>query len=69
MARALQPDMEELLRTVRNTDVEYKRRFLIQFGEKIRKVQIGEVAYFHALEKVRIPHYHRTAVLSGGVHP
>ena len=51
MARALQPDMEELLRTVRSRDVEYKQRFLIQFGEKIRKVQIGEVAYFHALEK------------------
>lgn len=50
MTRALQPDLEELLRQVKNTTPQYKRRFLIQFGEKIRAVETRDVAYFHALE-------------------
>jgi DNA-binding LytR/AlgR family response regulator len=50
MARALQPDMQELLRHVKGSAPQYKRRFLIQFGEKIRIVETPDVAYFHALE-------------------
>lgn len=54
MARALRPgipDMEELLRTMRAPEPQFKRRFLIQFGEKLRTVRIEEVAFFHALAK------------------
>lgn len=50
MARALQPDLEELLRQMKMPAPHYKRRFLIQFGEKIRAVETRDVAYFHALE-------------------
>ncbi len=51
MGDALHPDMEELVRTLRSRTTEFKKRFLIQFGEKIRKVQVEEIAYFYALEK------------------
>ena len=30
---------------------DYKKRFLIQIGERIRKIEITEIAYFYVLEK------------------
>ena len=49
------PDLEELLRSIREKSAGYKRRFLIQFAQKIRKVEIEEVVYFYALEEVIDP--------------
>jgi DNA-binding LytR/AlgR family response regulator len=48
--RALQPDMQELLRNFRGQTPQYKQRFLIQFGERMRKVETSDIAYFHTLE-------------------
>ncbi|BDQ03578.1 MAG: DNA-binding response regulator [Ignavibacterium sp.] len=44
-------DFEEIIRSIQNKDISYKKRFLIQYGQKIKKVEIDEVAYFYALEK------------------
>ena len=44
-------DLEELVRAMRGSDAGFKKRFLVQFGEKIRKVQTEEVAFFYAMEK------------------
>lgn len=44
-------DFEEIIRSIQSKDVNYKKRFLIQYGQKIKKVEISEVAYFYALEK------------------
>ncbi len=43
-------DFEELLRTLHGKAA-YKQRFLVQYAQKIRKVESGDVAYFFALEK------------------
>jgi len=51
MGKSLQPDIEELVRALRSKTAEYKKRFLIQFGEKLRKVEVEEIAYFYAMEK------------------
>jgi DNA-binding LytR/AlgR family response regulator len=44
-------DVEEVLRTLRGTEGGWKKRFLVQVGEKIRKVPVEEIAFFYALEK------------------
>jgi len=44
-------DMEEVIRTIRDKDDGYKKRFLVQFAGRIRKVQAEEIAYFFAMEK------------------
>jgi len=44
-------DFENLLATIQGREPGYKKRFLIQLGEKIRKVELSEVAYFFVLEK------------------
>lgn len=44
-------DFEELLRQMRPEEVSYKKRFLIQYGQKIKKVEVEEIAYFYAMEK------------------
>ncbi len=51
LRHSLRPDIDELVSVMRTRQVEYKKRFLIQFGERIRKVQTEEVAFFYALEK------------------
>lgn len=45
------PDFEEILKSIQQKEICYKKRFLIQYGQKIKKVEINEVAYFYALEK------------------
>jgi DNA-binding LytR/AlgR family response regulator len=40
-----------LLAGIQGKKPEYKKRFLIQIGEKIKKVEIPEVAYFYVLDK------------------
>lgn len=44
-------DFEEIIRSIRNKEISYKKRFLIQYGQKIKKVEIDEVAYFYAMDK------------------
>jgi two-component system, LytTR family, response regulator LytT len=44
-------DFEALLATLQGGEPEYKKRFLIQIGEKIKRVDVADVAYFFALEK------------------
>ncbi len=44
-------DFDALMAGIQGKKPEYKKRFLIQFGEKIRKIEITEVAYFYVLDK------------------
>lgn len=44
-------DFDMLLANIQGKDPEYKKRFLIQVGEKIRKIEVSEIAYFYILEK------------------
>lgn len=44
-------DFESLLANLQGKDPDYKKRFLIQVGEKIRKVNVNEIAYFYVLDK------------------
>lgn len=45
------PDFEQLFSLLQGREPGYKKRFLIQYGEKIKKIEIDDVAYFFALEK------------------
>lgn len=51
MKNLFSPDIEGLLATLQGKQPEYKKRFLIQVGEKIKKVETREVAYFYAMER------------------
>lgn len=44
-------DYESLLAELQGGKTRYRERFLIQVGEKIRKIETRDVAYFFALEK------------------
>lgn len=44
-------DFDSLLANLHGKDPDYKKRFLIQVGEKIRKVDVDEIAYFYVLDK------------------
>ncbi|MGE5496491.1 MAG: LytR/AlgR family response regulator transcription factor [Syntrophothermus sp.] len=44
-------DIEEILRSYQAKEVSYKKRFLVQFGQMIKKVETGDIAYFYAVEK------------------
>jgi DNA-binding LytR/AlgR family response regulator len=44
-------DFDMLLANIQGRDPEYKKRFLIQTGEKIRKIEVSEIAYFYVLDK------------------
>ena len=44
-------DFEEILKSIQNKNASYKKRFLIQYGQKIKKVEVDETAYFYALDK------------------
>jgi two-component system, LytTR family, response regulator LytT len=44
-------DFETLLTNIQGKEPDYKKRFLIQIGEKICKVEIAETAYFYVLDK------------------
>jgi len=44
-------DFDELLNTLHGNTPDYKKRFMIQYGERIRKVEVSEVAYFYAMDK------------------
>jgi len=44
-------DFENLLAGIQGNKQGYKKRFLIQVGEKLRKVESEDISYFYALEK------------------
>jgi two-component system response regulator LytT len=44
-------DFDMLLANIQGKEPEYKKRFLIQIGEKIRKIEVSEIAYFYVLDK------------------
>lgn len=44
-------DFDALLAQIQGKKPEFKKRFLIQISDKIRKVEVSEIAYFYALEK------------------
>lgn len=48
---ALGIDYGNLLAQIQDRKPEYRKRFLIQIGEKIRKIEIEEVAYFYVFDK------------------
>ena len=44
-------DFDMLLANIQGREPDYKKRFLIQIGEKIKKIEVSEIAYFHVLGK------------------
>jgi DNA-binding LytR/AlgR family response regulator len=44
-------DFDTLLAQIQGREPEYKKRFLIQIGDKIKKIEVSEIAYFYVLEK------------------
>lgn len=44
-------DFETLLANIQGREPDYKKRFLIQIADKIKKFEVSEIAYFFALEK------------------
>ncbi len=44
-------DLEEIRKIFQNKEISYKKRFLIQYGQKIKKIETDEIAYFFAMEK------------------
>ncbi len=44
-------DFESLLAGIQGKQPDYKKRFLIQIGDKIKKIETNEIAWFYALEK------------------
>lgn len=44
-------DFDGLLNAIQGKQPEYRKRFLIQIGDKFRKIEIDEIAYFYAFEK------------------
>ncbi len=51
MKTTLLPDIDNLLKTINEKATGFKKRFLIKFGQKIKKVESGEAALFYAIEK------------------
>jgi len=49
--QAVQPDISGLLQTLQQQHKQYKQRFLLHFGETLRKVETLDVAYFYAQDK------------------
>ena len=43
---------QELLRSIRQQEPEYKKRFLISIGSRLRTIDAGEIGYFFSAEKV-----------------
>ncbi len=47
----LQFDVNELLNVIENRRAAYKSRFVINIGNKIKTIEVEEIAYFYSLEK------------------
>jgi DNA-binding LytR/AlgR family response regulator len=44
-------DFDLLLAQVQGKEHDYKKRFLIQIGDKLKKIDIDDIAYFYVLDK------------------
>lgn len=44
-------DFESLLAGIQGKKPEYKKRFLIQVGDKLKKIETTDIAYFYAFDK------------------
>jgi len=44
-------DFDELIVQIQGKNPDYKKRFLIQFGDRIKKVEVEEIAYFYILDR------------------
>jgi len=44
-------DFENLLAGIQGKQNEYKKRFLIQVGDKLKKIEVSDIAYFYAFDK------------------
>ncbi len=44
-------NFEDIIKSLRNKENNYKKRFLIQYGQKIKKLEVNKIAYFYAMEK------------------
>jgi len=44
-------DFEQLMTQMRGSQPEYKKRFVVQIGNKIKMVETGEIAFFYAMGK------------------
>ena len=44
-------NFDMLLEQIQSKQPAYKERFLVQVGEKIRKIETGEIAYFYVMQK------------------
>lgn len=44
-------DFDMLLANIQGREPDFRKRFLIQTGEKIRKIEVSEIAFFYVLEK------------------
>ncbi|HAF30943.1 MAG TPA: DNA-binding response regulator [Bacteroidales bacterium] len=44
-------DFESLLSGIQGKKLEFKKRFLIQIGDKLKKIETTDIAYFYAFDK------------------
>jgi two-component system, LytTR family, response regulator LytT len=44
-------DFDMLMANIQGREPDFRKRFLIQTGEKIRKIEVTELAYFYVLQK------------------
>lgn len=44
-------DFESLIHSLQEKQKEYRKRFLVQFGERIKKIEVSDIAYFFAMDK------------------
>ncbi len=51
MKTAFAIDFDTLISTYQGKKIEYKKRFLITIGEKLKKIETRDIAYFYALHK------------------
>ena len=46
------PDLKQLVETLKDQHETYKKRFLIRFGEHIKMIDVNDIAYFYTEEKI-----------------
>lgn len=70
--------LELLLRNIQKKDMEYKDRFLISVGSRLKTIEISEVSYFYSSDKIsflvthdnqRLPIEQSLDKLIGQLHP
>lgn len=51
-SRNTKPDLDTLLRFIGQRPSEYKSRFMVTIGAKIRSIEVEEIAYFYSQDKL-----------------